>query len=34
MQRLVRLGALRSLTGDQLKALGMTFDGAEGQAGV
>ena len=30
-QRLVRLGALRSLTGDQLKALGMTFDGAEGQ---
>ena len=31
VQRLVRLGALRSLTKDQLKAFGMNLDGTEGQ---
>ena len=31
VQRLVRLGALRSLTKDQLKAFGMNFDGTEGR---
>ena len=29
VQRLVRLGALQRLTGDQLKALGVDVDGAQ-----